>query len=318
MSGGVERYRTWTRIRGITLFTAGLTAMCLVAAAARADDFISAHSDFFKLLLDNRNDIRLRGTYEPERDEDGGPGKVEVRSVGVDGELAYPFDRDLFLRTGGEYDLRHLEFDRVRGARTELGSDTLHTVAARLGIGMFFSDSLLVTGSARFGAFTDFDHDLGGDDFRLDAETKLVYRFNPGALFLIGVEHSERYDDVELLPIVGVKLLSEDGRVSLNMTLPVEVRLGYHFTPRAEVYARLSRTGEQFRIDAGEEELDLYIGNQWVGLGAELWITDRLSITPEAGLSLESDFEFKSRNAGQFGGETETGGYVQVTLGAAL
>lgn len=307
--------------RWIALASVVLGGALFGAPPARAESaLVSEHADFFKLLRDDRTDIRFHAMYEPEVDADDGDGAVKVGTLGGDGEVAYPLGPHLFLRLGAEFDYRHLKFKRVQGAETELASDSLYLVATTVGAGYFFSKDLLLSGSARPGAFSDFDRGFEEDDYRLDGELTLAYRFNPGAAAIIGAEYSERYDDTPLLPLLGFRLISEDGKITLNVLFPAEARLAYNFNPRVQVYLRASREGEQFRMDSGRFDIDydLYVARQWFGFGTELWLSEHFAIRTEAGISAGSEMEMKRPFPGQFKGDLETGSYLTLQLGAAL
>lgn len=295
----------------------GATAAMAQGGDAR-DSF--SHADFFSLLRPDHADITLGGLYEPEHEEKDGPGSYSLKKFSGSGELLAPLGRDLYLRGGLEYAASLYDFDLVSGARTSIGEETLHRAVLNGGIGMFLSENVLVTGVGSLGIYSDFDEGIDLDHAAIYGSGMLVYRVNPGAQLLLGIERSEVFDETPLFPLLGLRLLSEDGKLHFSLTLPLEARIGWHLSSQSELYVRGRISGERYRIAAGPEntEFSVSVRDQRVGLGAQLWFGEHVGVTLEGGLAVGSELEFKVRDAGQFDGELKEAGYLSCELGFAL
>ncbi len=314
----------------MSLRIAGLAALILLVvsattqqAAAEEGSFTATHRDFFALLRPDHADIRLGALYEPEHEEDGGPGSFSLKRFSGEGELLAPLGRDLYLRGSLEYAASLYDFDQVANSSLSLDQTTFHRAVAGGGVGIFVSPNLLLTGLATVGLYSDFEDGVDFDHSALYLNGMLVYRVNPGAQLLVGAERSEVFDDTPLFPILGIRLLSEDGSLHISLTLPLEARVGWHLTADSELYIRGKVDGDRYHISApsvvdGSREIDVAVRDQRVGLGAQLWFGEHVGLTLEGGVAIGSEFEFKTRDAGQFAGEMKEAGYLTCELGFAL
>ena len=305
------------RLFAVTLF---LTSSSLLPERVFAEEpgFTAAHRDFFSLLRPDHADLSFGALYEPEHEEEGGAGSFSLKRFSAAGELLAPLGKELYLRGGMEYGASLYDFDRVGEARTSLSEETFHRAVASGGVGMFLSPNLLLTGVATLGLYSDFDDGVDFDHSALYGNAVLVYRINPGAQLLAGAERSEVFDDTPLFPLLGIRLLSEDGSLHVSLTLPLEARVGWRLTTQSELYARGKIDGDRYHIDVNGEEIDVAVRDQRVGLGAQLWFGEHVELTLEGGLAVGSEFEFKAVDAGQFLGEMKEAGYLSVELGFAL
>lgn len=305
-------------VNRVLSFLAVIAFVTPLIAVAEEPGFSAAHRDFFSLLRPDHADVSFGALYEPEHEEEGGPGSYSLKRFTGAGELLAPLGRDLYLRGGVEYGASMYDFDRVDAARTSLSEETFHRAVASGGAGVFLSSNLLLTGVATLGMYSDFDEGIDFDHAALYGNGMLVYRINPGAQLIVGAERSEVFDDTPLFPLLGIRLLSEDGSIHVSLTLPLEARVGWRLTTQSELYARGKIDGDRYHIDVQGAELDVALRDQRVGLGAQLWFGEHVGLTLEGGLALGSEFEFKTVDAGQFRGEMKEAGYLSVELGFAL
>ena len=292
----------------------------LFPAPSRADDFKSAHGDFFHVLHTKREDLRLRYVFEKDHGEKEGPAEFDLNAFSADGEVPVALSKDLYYRAGAGYGARLYDFKRIASARTALSSETLHRAQFAGGLGYFFGEDFLATGIARVGVFSDFDEGLESDDVQLHGEALGVYRFNPGAQVVFGVRVSEDFDDTPVLPLLGVRLMSDDGKVQLSLTAPVELRLGYNLDTEVQLYGQVSVSGEEYRIDAGRSDgrFNLSVHDRRYGLGVDMWFGSAVKLGVEGGLAVGSELDFKMDGAGQYSGDLDEAGYLQAELGFAL
>ena len=283
--------------------------------AALVDSFSRSHGDFFRLFLGDRSDISFTYRFEPQTEEESGPGEYELNLFRLEGEVPLPQDRDFFLRAGGVYEARRYEFSAVRSAKVAPSTEILHTAALRLGAGLFFGDDLLLTGSATLGAYSDFSGSLDDQDFDVQGEVLLVYRLNPGAQIVAGVANTKEFEDVDILPLFGVRLLSEDGKVHISITAPRDVTVSYAFNPELRLYGGGWLSGNEYRVDIDGEEFNVAIRERRFGIGLQWLLGQRLRFTLEGGLLIGSELDFRTEDAGQFEGDLDTAPYLGAGLG---
>ncbi len=290
-------------------------------AQTGSNEFKSAHGDFFHLLLQDQPEVSVGYHYQPQTDSDDGPGSFDLNQIFVRSDVPVPLSRDTFLRFGIDYDSRFYDFEEVRGIATSTSEESLHRVEFKVGYGQFFiCDDLLLTGVARPGFFSDFEGSLDTDDFRLYGDGLAAYRLNPGAQLVAGVRVDETFDDTPVLPFGGVRLQSEDGTTLISLTVPLELTVGYKIDPKTRVYAGYWISGEDYEVEAGPEskEFEIQVHERRLGLGVAYWFTDQLRLDLEGGAEVGSELDFKTDQAGQFGGDLEPAGYFRVAVGIGL
>lgn len=304
-----------------TQLLAGALFCFFFGSVARAEDFRKAHGDFFHVFLSDREDLKVRYIFEKDHEEEnGGGGEFDLNQLSLDGEVPLEIGDDLYFRMGGGYGARLYDFKSVRGARTALSSETLHRAEMVTGLGWFVSDDVLLTGAARLGVFSDFDAGLESDDFQVHGEVLTVVRFNPGAQVVFGVRESEDFDDTPVLPLIGFRMLSDDGKLQLSLTAPVELRVGYALDPEIELYGRALASGEEYTADAGrlDERFQIHTHDRRFGVGVDVWFGSNVKLGMEAGVAVGSELDFKIEDAGQFSGDLDDAGYFMAGLGFSL
>ncbi len=306
------------------IFRSRLILLAFVAlsipARALADDFSDAHGDFFHLLFSQREEIKGQYVFEKGHEEEGGPGKFDLNHFSLDAEVPLSLSKQNYFRLGAGYAARLYDFENVSGARTREGDETLHRAEIVGGFGRFITADTLITAAARLGAFSDFDNGLDGDDFQVNGEGLALFRLNPGAMLLFGVRVSEDFDDIPVLPLIGFRMLSDDGKIHVSLTAPVELKVAYNLDPEVQLYLRGSIIGEEYRVDAGEVEdrFRLHLQDRRLGVGTDIWLTEHFKLGAEAGMSIGSELEFKTEAAGQFSKDLDLAGYFLANIGVAL
>jgi hypothetical protein len=303
----------------LSLFTTNFVAEVRAdEEASGAAQFETAHGEFFRLLAPNPTDGGVSYLFQPGNSETDGPGEFDLHQFRLDGELPVALDQETFLRFGGEYEHRILNFDNVRRAETNQSSEYLHKLMVTVGAGTFLSKELLLTGAIRPGLLSDLDDGIRNDDFDIYGEGMAVYQLNQGAQLLLGVARREVFNSSAFYPIAGLRLRSEDGALSLSLTLPHEAKVSYNATEFVQVYGGFWLDGEEYRVDIGKSErFNLHVQDRRLGAGAVYWI-DNFNVNAEAGISKNSEFEFKTAEAGQFEGSLDNAGYLTVGLGIDL
>jgi hypothetical protein len=283
-------------------------------------ELLAEHKSFLRLLYPAGSNGLMGYQYQETTDERNGPGEFKLQRFFAKTDLPMPLDRKTFSRFGIEYDARLYDFKEVPGATTGVDKDTLHRAVVKAGLGRFLGDDILATGTLDFGMYTDLDDGIDTDDYQLQGEALGVYRINPGAQLIGGFKWGQDFEDITFLPLIGLRLLSTDGRIHVSATLPLELRITYGITPATDVYAGIWIKGDRFRVRMGEDnnEFDLQIQERNAGIGIAHWFGKHFSLGAEGGLMMESQFEFKFANAGQFDEEVNSAPYLRAFIGFAL
>ncbi|MCC6953304.1 MAG: hypothetical protein IT290_04235 [Deltaproteobacteria bacterium] len=295
----------------------GALSLGLGATPSLAEEstFLKEHHGFFHLLRGGEPDLKLSAMYQPENDEEAGPGSYDLLDMSAGLEVPIPLQESLYLRAGFDYDARSYEFNSTSRRVVPGLNDTWHKISLTAGAGLFLGDDLLITGVARPGIYTDLEEMTDEDAMRLFGEGMLVYRINPGTQILAGAAYDEIYDDTPLYPLIGLRLMSEEGDLNVTLTFPREARIGVHISTDAEVYGGLWITGDEYRLHADDVEFDAHIHDRRIGGGLRYWANSTFSFQLEGGVLYDSELEFKIRGEPVFRGETQKTGYARLSMG---
>jgi hypothetical protein len=313
-----------TAMTKVTKFFTVLPCLLLFALPAPGfaadEDFAAAHGDFFHLMFFEWSDIRAGYLMQPDSKADSGDGKFDLQVFSTDFELPLALSDDFFLRIGAQYEGRQYDFgdDGWTGWNTE--KQTLHKAVVTPGLGVFITDDLLLTGRAIAGAYSNFDGGLESDDFKAYGDGLLVYRLNPEAQILAGASYSEAFEDYDVVPLLGFRLLSEDGRLRINLTAPVEIKVGYELIDGVEVFGGCWASGDRYNARVDGENIKIEVRDRRVGGGLSFWLGSHLNLVLEGGVLLESELEFVSerRNVRSTSDKVEPAGYFGGHIGVAL
>ena len=285
-----------------------------------AAEFVGQHSDFFSLFLADKSDITALYRYEPGVKSKSGSGEFDQQTYGGSFDLLRPFNADTFLRLGAIYEAREYSFSGNGWSRLGVSDETLQKIAIRPGFGNFFNKDLLLTGQATIGAYSDFSGGLESDDFKFYGQSMLVYRLNPGAQLLVGVARSDAYEDYDILPLLGLRMMNEDGSLHISVTAPLEARFGIRPTPDVEFYAGYWAQGDEYQASMGRDEVTLKVREKRIGGGVLFWLGSHINFAVEGGAFLDSQFSYDSGRSSQLvpSSDLEPAAYVGVQLGIAL
>lgn len=298
----------------------GLTFTSAAIAEGAHQQFVNEHSSFFRVFNTETAEARLGYHYEPSHEEKDGIGEFDLNAYFLKGDVPTALNKDFFLRFGGEYENRNYDLKTAPAFAGADSSVTLHKVVLLGGAGLFLSPNLLATGALRPGVYSDLDGGVEFDEFKLYADAKLAWRINPGTQLVVGAAYDEVFDSTPVYPLLGVRILSEDGRLHLSLTLPVEARIGYSFNPNTEVFLRGSITGEEYNAKLGDpgQKVKIHTHEQEVALGLSYWVAEHVNLEIEGGVSSGSEFELKHDQAGQFKGDLKKAPFGEVSLGFAF
>ena len=278
------------------------------------------HQAFFHLLYPDKDAFRLGYEFRPENKEEDGPGEFDLQRFSSSLQLLLALNKDTFIRTGLRYTQGRYDFKTQRFARINTDSEVFHRASLELGWGTFLSDRLLVSASFYPGLYSNLESSPEEEDFQYFAETFVSYQLNPGAQLILGVERNEVFDGESLIPLLGIRLLSQDGSLHLSLTFPREASLHYKYSPQLQLFTGLWIDGAKYRLklDSIPTAFNAQVHERRVGLGFRYWLGEYLSMGLEGGLNFHQEFEFKINNAGQFTGDLDPTAYLQTTLGLNL
>jgi hypothetical protein len=291
-----------------------------VSALASEEKFQDDHRSFFSLLQLDPSDAKFRYYYQPENQEDGGPGEFDLQEFQAKFEVPLPAGEDFYFRFGMDYGARLFDFQEVQGAGTSESSETLHKAVGSIGAGIFFSENFLLTGAVRLGLYSDFDETPDDDDFDTQGDAIVVYRINPGTQLIAGAARSKAFEDYDVYPLIGFRVRGEDGALHVGLTFPQELRVGYNFSEDFQLYGGVWITGDEYRAGLGGrgDRFNVRIQDRRCGGGVLYWFDDHFNVLFEGGLTLGGEFEFKTENAGQFSDDVDPAGYFSAGVGAAF
>ena len=290
-----------------------------VLASDDAERFVSAHRDFFRLYMPDQTEFKGGYRFEPSREEKDGPNELDLHDFWANLELPFPLTQDTFITFGAGYEMRQYDFNRRDDSVLELDSETLYKVAAPVGVGHFFSPDLLGYGVVSVGGYSNFEGGIKEDDIQVLGRGIMAYRLNAATQLVGGFAVSQDFEDAQLIPLLGLRLMSSDGRVHFILTAPLELKVSYDLDSDFQLYGGGWLSGNQFRVrDVGGEDFDVQVRDARVGLGLMYWIGDHLSLGVEGGAKVWDEFEFKLEHFDEFEGELDPGAYVQATIGLAL
>ncbi len=300
----------------VLLLLALLTSSSAYAQLA-AEEFRAAHGDFFHLLRSDRSDVQLGYLSDSGQKTSRGAAEFDVDQFYGRFELPIPMKRDFFLRAGFDYTARRYEFTAIDEVLTGISDDIFHRGAVLGGAGVFLTDSVLLTSALKLGVFSNFGDGIEGSDFDVRGEAMLVYRLNPGAQLLLGARLSEDFESTSFYPLLGLRLLSEDGRLHINVTLPVEIRVGYNFFQPFQVFGRIGISGERYNYTDGPGGADgeLHVQDRRLGGGISLWLGNYVNLELEAGVTLDSSIQIELADTPEIDRDIDNSGYFRAQLG---
>jgi hypothetical protein len=305
----------------IILFLLQCFLLSEVHAQGSIHEFNREHGNFFHIYFSERTDVRAGYLYEPSADESAGPGSFDLHNAFFDFSSVLALSKDSFFSLGGKFESRRYLFSIVDDAKTRTGSENLYAVAFSPGIGIFLTDSILAWGSVTLGNYSDLEGGiLDIDDYQLLADARLIYQINPGAQIVLGAAYTNNYLSQRLLPVIGIRLLSESGKLHISIDLPFHGRIGYYFSPYFEGFTQLVVTGDRYQARINGEDLRVGVHDERYGIGGRFWLGSYLSWTVEGGRTLSSQLRFMTSDPGQFSrnGSLEQHWYLRSYLGLAF
>ena len=279
------------------------------------------HRDFLRLYHFHKPELSLRYEFHSEQEESSGPGKFDMQLFSVDLDLPVTLTEDSFINYGLSYESRMIDFKSPGPVLTLEDDIRLHKIEAEIGFGIFLTDNLFADVSASIGTYSDLADGFDEDSLKLFGKGLLVYRLNPGAQLLLGARVDETFEDSTVYPVFGIRLMDDDGRVNISLTLPVSARLSYHINKDTEVYIKALIGGNEYAVEMGPTNLsfDTRVHERRVLVGLRRWLGSHIAVGFELGSSFDSEFEFLIDNPGQFeDGELDKSYFGSVLLDLTL
>jgi hypothetical protein len=304
----------------LLLFSVLSTNVCFSETRTPDDSVIEAfralNQDFFRLATGEGKDIEGRYYFSAPHSFKHSDVRLSSHSLQLSAELPIPLSEDFFWRIAPLYEFHSYEFDNLMLENLSLDSAFLHRMELGAGFGYFLQRDLLFTLLLRPGLHSNLV-DINNKHFAFYNQGILVYRYEPSLELIAGLVSSERFDEIAVFPVIGLRAHALDNRLHVKITPPVELRLGYSITPGWQVFGGAWLTGNEYRIEEGGRSFKAQIRNQRIGGGVLYWLNHNWNIHIEAGAAIGSKFEFEliSSNSGK---SLEEGFYSSFSLGYAL
>lgn len=291
------------------VFLFGISA---VYADGTIDAFNREHGSFFHVYSAERTDLRVGYLYEPDAKESsagttGSKGSFDLQNIFLNFSSVFALSEDSFFSLGGDFESRRYQFSTSGfgdGGQVRSSTESLYKIAFSPGFGTFLTDSILAWGTVTIGNYSDLQ---GGafskDDYQLLGEGRLIFQINPGAQIIVGASYTNTYLDQRLLPIFGLRLLSESGKLHIAIDLPLYGRIGYYFTPYIEGFGQVVVTGDRYRTNVSGEDLTIGVHDERVGVGVRFWLGSYVSLTLEGGRTIDSQLRFMKVSSPIFSGD---------------
>jgi len=311
----------------LTFITVLVSATTIISPAhaqsnglSSLDEFKNSHSDFFHVYFAERTDMRAGYLFEKSGQDSTSPAEFDLHNVFADFSILSPLDEDSFFSLGGAIESRRYLFESLNTPTGSIGSENLYKFAITPGYGLFINESILFWAQASIGHYSDLDQGLlNKDDYQLLGSGQLIFRINPGAQVILGASYTNTYLDQQFLPFVGLRLLSETGKIHISVDFPFHARMGYYITPHVETFGQVVVSGDRYRATIDGDEIDVGVHDQRAGLGFRFWLGTYVSWTFEGGRTLSSEFKFYKRDLTSFTqGDIDPHWYGRSYLGLAF
>lgn len=285
--------------------------------------FQQAHGEF--MLKRERFDpkIKFTGEWMPTMAVDGEEGHFDLTTLAGDIEIPLMVSTDAYINVGayGEgrsYDMN--DFGGTTGVGRPAGDEILSAVGAKLGVGWFASDDMLVEIQTEPGVWSDLDGTLHSDDYRFYSKALLTWRTGDEFFFKIGARYNEIYEEAPYLPYLGFSwAIGETMR--LDVLLPETAE--FSFWPSGD-------TGFLFGVDVGGGRYEVrtteangstrdetYVQEIIVYGGVIFRLSDAMSLDFRGGAVVAGDYKW---NTGEVGFDTiegtlEPAAFVSASIG---
>lgn len=286
----------------------------------RLEEFKNSHSSFFHVYFAERTDMRAGYLFEKSGQDSTSPAEFDLHNLFADFSFLSPLNENSFFSLGGAIESRRYLFQSLNTPTGSIGSENLYKFAITPGYGLFINESILFWAQASIGHYSDLDRGLlNRDDYQLLGSAQLIFRINPGAQVILGASYTNTYLDQQFLPFVGLRLLSETGKIHISVDFPFHARMGYYITPHIETFGQVVVSGDRYRATIDGDEIDVGVHDQRAGLGFRFWLGTYISWTFEGGRTLSSDFKFYKRDGSAFTqGDIDPHWYGRSYLGLAF
>lgn len=305
------------------VFAFFLTTSCLFPTILYAKDpevrlFERRHSSFFRLYSPEYSNLNIGYRFTPDQNEKSGSGSYDRQDYFAQFDIPVPRSANTFVSSGAGYESKQLDFKSIGGQTISVGKETLYSGSLRGGIGSFLTDDFLLTADGSLGVYSNFEGSLELSDIEIFGQGLMVYRLNPGAQLILGLRRDQTFRYIDIYPVFGIRLLSTEGRLHINLTAPTELQITYSFSPTYEAYVGAWVSGNKFHIKGigpSNSEVAARLFDSRSGIGGKVWLGRHVYLNLEAGAMLGSELKFKSPELGTFSGKLDNSLYLTGSLG---
>lgn len=282
-------------------------------------EFLELNQDFFRLIDGGEGKI-FQFSYQASssrrfRDEQDASFRNQRLSLG--GEILVPTSENFFWRAGVNYELQFLNFKNIELGGSSFDTEQLHRAEISGGFGYFLNRNLLFTTLLTPGLHSNLSS-IDSDHFQLFTQNFFVYRLTDNFEIIAGAVSTELFDEVALFPVIGLRAQALDDRLHIKLTPPVELRLAYYLSEKAQIYTGFWLTGDQFRVESLGQEFQIQQQDRRVGVGAIRWLSDNINLQLEVGAMVNSKLQFELIESPVSNDRLRESFYFNLTLGYTL
>ena len=286
--------------------------------------FQQAHGDF--MMKRERFDpkIKFTGEWMPTMSVDGEEGHFDLTTVAGDIEIPLMVSTDAYINVGAYGEGRYYNMDGFGGTPTPpiepAGDEILSAIGAKLGVGWFASDDMLVEIQTEPGVWSDLDGTLHSDDYRFYSKALLTWRTGDEFFFEIGARYNEVYKDAPYLPYLGFSwAIGETMRV--DVLLPETAEFSFWPSGDTGFLFGLDISGGRYEVRTskalGDTRDETYVQEIVVYAGMIFRLNDAMSLDFRGGAVVAGDYKW---NTGQEGfntidGTLEPAAFLAASIG---
>ncbi len=277
--------------------------------------FNQGHGDFILKATRFRPSIQTSLMLLPESDVTSEAGDFQLLHFNGDARVHIPMDPDNYAIVGGEIGFRRYQFD---GGAAGAHDDTYYNLSANLGAGFFVEDNLLIEAILSPGIYSDLDGSLHSDDWKFFASGLATFRQDDNLFLKAGLEYSELFRDLNLVPLLGVSwLIDEEWRV--DVLAPRYAEVSYAPDTQTTIFFGFDIDGDEYRVrapsSAGAGKTNISVQEIRWGIGAQYRFTDELSGYARVGTTLAGDYKVSDGTGAKFDGSIEPQAFLEVGMG---
>lgn len=189
-------------------------------------------------------------------------------------------------------DIEHTTLDVDHQVTALWNHLNLTKLAVEIGVSHGFSDDLVLELGAEPGIYSDFSHEIHGNDLLGDAGLALYYKLNNSLTILAGAYTQQINDRNAYIPIGGLRFEMCDKSCFLSVTAPLNARFTYNFQNHLSLFIDYSGVGDRYYIQT-KDATHFLIEESFsvVSTGVQIPLMKDLFLVPQIGYSISPSID---------------------------